>query len=356
MQQTTCAECGLTANVKSFYRFDDRIYCEPCVGKVSGEAMAQGRPSQYVALKDNSVCVRCGADNGQADFPLVGDKPFCPRCGELVTQWPYPVWLKTSLACMLALLLVALIHGKKYFRAGSDMYKGERLVHEGHYAEALPYLQRTIEIAPGSDKGVLLLSRAALLTGNVEIAQKAIQGHNGGNFEDTDNQEFREVDALWKRAASALDKVEQASKLADQDGQAAEAARLMHEAAAEYPELPGLAITADALDEGADFERKDYDGFLAITQRQWNQFPSSETAAAMASALACKYAVTGDAQYRQQAEAMLDKAHHLGANDPAQNKSYEEYAERIQYRLKSREIISRSEYNRRFRANQTKKE
>src|SRR5713226_8582731 len=114
MQQATCAGCGLATGVRSFYRFEDRTYCEPCVSKVSREAKENGRPSQYISLKDNSVCLRCGADNGQADFPLVGDKPFCPSCGELVTQWPYPVWLKASLACLLALLLVALVHGKKY--------------------------------------------------------------------------------------------------------------------------------------------------------------------------------------------------------------------------------------------------
>jgi hypothetical protein len=264
------------------------------------------------------------------------------------------VWLKASLACLLALLLVALVHGKKYFRAGSDMYKGERLVHEGHYADAVPYLQRTIEIAPGSDKAVLLLSKAALLTGNVEIAQKALQGHNEGKFEDADNPEFREVDAIWKRAVSAMDKADEAGKLADQDGRAADAARLMHEAAEGYPEAPGLAIAAESLDAGADFEAKDYDGFLALSQKQWKQFPGSQTAGAVASALACKYAVTGDAQYRQQAETMLEQARQLGANDPEQRKSYEEYAERIQYRLKTREIISPTEYNRRFRPNQPK--
>ncbi len=356
MRQATCCECALTTGVRSFYSFEGKTYCEPCVWNASNKAKESARPSQYVSLKDNTVCVRCGADNGGTDFPLVGDKPFCLRCGELITQWPYPVWLKASLAGLLALLAVALVHGKKYFRAGSDMYKGERLVHERRYAQALPYLQRTVEIAPRSDKAVLLLGKAALLTGNVQIAQKAIQGHNEGHFEDADNEDFREVNALWTRAVSALNKVDQASKLAEQDGRAADAARLMHEAASGYPELPGLAVAAEAFDEGADFERKDYDGLLVIARKQWDQFPGSATASRLASALACKYAVTGDAQFSQQAEAMLDKAHQLAANDAEQEKQYQEYSERIRYRLRSREIISPSEYNRRFRANQARKE
>jgi hypothetical protein len=356
MRQATCCACGMATGIGSFYSFEGKTFCEPCVWKAASEAKASGRPSQYVSLKDNSICARCGADNGQMDFPLVGDKPFCLQCGELITQWPYPAWLKASLAALLVLLVFALVHGRKYFRAGSDMYKGERLISERRSNEALPYLKHTVELAPGSDKAVLLLSKAALLTGNVEIAQKALQGHSGGHFDDANDEDFRDVDALWNRAVKALDKVDEASKLEEEDGKAAEAARLMHEAASLYPEMPGLATAAETLDEGTAFESKNYDAFLAIAQKQWKQYPASGTAGAVASALACKYAVTGDEQYSKQATEMLEKAHQLVGSDADGEKRYQEYSERIQYRLSSRQIISTNEYNRRFRANQGRKE
>src|SRR6266404_2052989 len=117
MRQGTCCECGLTTSIRSFYRVNGKTYCEPCVWKASREAMESGQASEYVSLKDNTICLRCGKDNGASDFPLVGDKPFCYSCGELITNWPYPKWLKVSLACLLVLLLVALVHGRKYFRA-----------------------------------------------------------------------------------------------------------------------------------------------------------------------------------------------------------------------------------------------
>jgi tetratricopeptide (TPR) repeat protein len=313
--------------------------------------MESGQASEYVSLKDNTICLRCGKDNGATDFPLVGDKPFCYSCGELITNWPYPKWLKVSLACLLVLLLVALVHGRKYFRAGRAMYKGERLVQQGDYTNALPYLQETLRIAPGSDKAVLLLSKAALLTGNVAIAQQALQGHGAGHFENADSESFRAVDALWTRAINALEKIDKASKIANEDGKAAEAARLMHEAAAAYPEMPGLAAAAEVFDEGTAFEQKDYDTFLAISMKQWKQHPGSETAAAVASALACKYAVTGDAQHRVQANEMLGRSHELVSGNPEAETRFEEYSERIEYRLKSRQIISTTEYNRRFRSN-----
>jgi Tetratricopeptide repeat len=173
MRQGTCVSCGLATTIRSFYSFEGKTFCEPCVWKASKEAEERGQPSEYVSLQDNSICIRCGADNDQSDFPLVGGKPLCPQCGGLVTNRPYPNWLKVSLALLLLLLAVALLHRRKYFRAGKDMYKGERLVHEGRFADAIPYLQRTVATAPESDKGVLLLAKAALLTGNVEVAQEA---------------------------------------------------------------------------------------------------------------------------------------------------------------------------------------
>jgi hypothetical protein len=81
----------------------------------------------------------------------------------------------------------------------------------------VPYLQETLKTAPKSDKAVLLTTKAALLSGNVEAAQKALQDHDQGHFEDVDDENFREVNALWERATRAMEKAEQASKLEEQD-------------------------------------------------------------------------------------------------------------------------------------------
>jgi hypothetical protein len=251
------------------------------------------------------------------------------------------------------LLVIALVNGRKYFHAGRSLYVGERLVDEGHFEQALPYLQETLQLAPESDKAVLLAAKAALMAGRVDIADKAIQGHEGGHFEDP-GADFREVKALWDRANKALAKADSASKLADQDGHAAEAAKLMHEAATEYPEAKGLAVAAEMFDEGTAFEDKDYDRFISIAQKQWNGYPGSGTAAVLSSAFACKYALNGDPKYKKQSEDMLKEAERRAGQTPDERKPFEEYAERIRYRLTSREIISKTEYDRRFRSGQTK--
>ena len=70
------------------------------------------------------------------------------------------------------------------------------------------------------------------------------------------------------------------------------------------------------------------------------------------SALACKYAVTGDANLRKQSEDMLKESQERAKSTPEGVKWFEEYAERIHHRLQSREIIDKTEYDRRFRQGQ----
>jgi hypothetical protein len=126
----------------------------------------------------------------------------------------------------------------------------------------------------------------------------------------------------------------------------------MIEAAHEYPEAPGLAVAALVYKGGDAFERKDYDLFLATTREALALMPDEpRLVASVASALACKYAVSGDPAYRVEAESLLARAGTLSAQrSPAEQADHAEYAERIQHRLTSRLIIDRDEYNRRFRA------
>ncbi len=181
-------------------------------------------------------------------------------------------------------------------------------------------------------------------------ASKALQDHNGGRFENAEKPEFKEVSGLWNRATGALEKAEQAEKLEAEDGKEIEAARLMHEAAVTYPEMPGLAFAAESYDEGVAFLKHDYDAFLAIAEKQWKQQNLPETAAAVASALACKYAITADIIYRQRSEEMFKTARQLAQGNADALKGLDEFEERNYYRLESRTIISKQEYDRRFRS------
>jgi hypothetical protein len=115
--------------------------------------------------------------------------------------------------------------------------------------------------------------------------------------------------------------------------------------------MTALADAAEYLDSGAAFDRKDYDKYLSLAEAQWRAHPESGAIAGMvASAQACKYAATGTADWKQKAEETMEKAKRLAQKSPEDMKSFEEYAERIRYRLTSREIIDKPEYDRRFRS------
>jgi hypothetical protein len=354
MSEATCSACGLQASIRSLFDLNGQIYCGSCVRTASENAKRSGQPSGYMPLINRSICARCNTYMGdQSTSVQIGIARFCGSCAPLIKDWGYPSWLKIGLAAVLALLVVALIHGKKYFHAGRAMYVGERLVGEGKYSDALPYLKETLTIAPSSDKASLLAAKAALMIGDVLSAQKALEGHDGGHYEDGQDAQFLEVNNLWDRANQALEKADQAGKLAKQDGKAAQAAKLMHEAATLYPQLAGFAFAAESLDAGAAFDRADFDAFLAISEHQWNEQNASETAAQLASALSCKYAVTGIIPFRQRAQEMMEKATQLAQGDKEALESLKEYAPRIQYRLDSRRIITKQQYDQLFRGGKT---
>jgi len=351
MSQAICSRCGQSFAIKSLFDLNGVTYCEACAQTASKEAREQGHPASYIPLINKSICARCNAYIGSSpDNAQIGTLRFCAACAPLVKDWDYPQWLKLSLAAVLLLLIASLVHSRKYFQAGREMYIGEHLVKQGRYASALLHLQETLRIAPASDKAALLAAKAALLSGDVASASKALQDHNGGRFENAEKPEFKEVSGLWNRATGALEKAEQAEKLEAEDGKEIEAARLMHEAAVTYPEMPGLAFAAESYDEGVAFLKHDYDAFLAIAEKQWKQQNLPETAAAVASALACKYAMTADIIYRQRSEEMFKTARQLAQGNVDALKGLDEFEERNYYRLESRTIISKQEYDRRFRS------
>ena len=97
----------------------------------------------------------------------------------------------------------------------------------------------------------------------------------------------------------------------------------------------------------------DYEGFLRWTVESLNRFPEAGRAeAGVASAYACKYAVSGVAADKAQTLFHLAKARKLAKESVPLNREcalcLREYEERTLYRLETREIISSGEYGRRF--------
>jgi tetratricopeptide (TPR) repeat protein len=346
MLQGKCEQCGATDSVALFKGVDGKLLCGRCTEQVVEQVKAKRTAVEIVSIIDPTVCYQCKADYGSTQLPLIGGLPFCARCAPGLYERPFPPWLKLSLAGLLVLLGVALVHGARYFKAGKALVQGERLVAARRYEEAIPQLEAALAIAPDCEKAILLLGKADLLTGRYEEARKTLTGHKGGQFKE--GPLTSEVVQIHARVARGLEKAQEATKLLEA-GKSVEAARTYHEAAALLPEAPGLAAAVEVADAFAAFHRKDYDTFLALAEKGWKGHPgSSDYAAVLASALACKYAVTGDPAFRTRAEEMLEKAREFAASSPAATQSITEYEERTRYRLRTRKILDPKEYNRRF--------
>ncbi len=350
MSDTICSGCGTATPINSLYDLNDKAYCGACVKPAIEAAKAGGQPAFAYPLANKLICARCNTYLSEgAPFLQSKHLRFCEPCGAMVKDWKYPQWLRLSFVGLLVLLVVALAHGSKYFAAGKSLYVGERLVEERRYAEALPHLQKTLNIAPDSDKAALLTAKAALLSGKPEIADKALHGHNGGHFEDASKPEFQEVIGMWNRANKAFEEFEKAEKLQSEEGHEAEAAQLMHAAAADYPQFPNIALALNYYDGGVAFTKKEYDTFLSLAMKNWDLLQSAWTALSMVSALDCKYAVTGDTQYRDRSEEMMAKARQMAAGNKEMMDRLAEFEDRHKYRLETRKIITKDEYDRRFR-------
>lgn len=353
MSNQPCSSCGASFPIQSLYDLNGKAYCATCVKPAVDSAKAGGQPAVPVALINKSICARCNNYLSEGT-PVVQMRHlrFCEACAAMIKDWKYPQWLRLSLAATLLLLFVALAHGAKYFSAGKSLYVGERLVEEKKYADALPHLQKTLRVAPGSDKAALLAAKAAILSGHPDMADEALHGHNNGYFEDAQSEQFQEVNSMWKRVNEAADDVEKAEKLDEQEGHEAEAANLIRSAAAKYPQFPYIDLLIDRYDGSLAFAKKDYDKFFSIADKDWQELPTPSTAAMLSSALACKYAVTGDQQLRRRSEEMLAKSREMAHGDAESLKNIAEFEERLKYRLETREIITKNEYDRRFRQNQ----
>jgi tetratricopeptide (TPR) repeat protein len=323
---------------------DRSIICRPCAEKAFQEAKAAGRETNFARIVDPTICGICKADHGSSELPLIGGVFACGNCSKGLYERPFPQWLKLSLAGLVLLLGAGLWRGLPYFKAGRHLVQAERAMDRQDYSAAAAHFQEVLKVHPTSQKVALLGAKANLMIGDLAGAQAFLKQRE--QFESDDL--FTEVSNFWKRAMDAYDKADKASKL-EESGQDEQAAKLMHEASSEYPQSVDLAVSAMHLDAGVAFDRKDYDAFLRISTAELEKEPNNPAiVAGVSSAMACKYAVTGDPAFRKQSEDTLAKAQVLAQRSAEEKSSFDSYSQRIRYRLATREIIDTKEYNRRF--------
>jgi hypothetical protein len=294
MQSLTCKSCGQEHPKVETVEVAGTTLCKTCAEKFVDEH--PHTPAEDVRNNiDPTVCVNCGADNGDSPHALLMQLPACGACINFFRHRPFPAWIKISFAALVFLVLFSMVWNWRFFAGHFEIKAAFQAMVQGNIEEAVIKISAAAKHVPESQA--------------IRELAKYFQGL------------LNLKDEKWQ---DAIDCFSNCSLLPR-----------------EY-EVPLMLSRAEA---GLAFDQKDYDRFLQAVEAIAREQPGDPMAiAAIASALACKYAVSGDDNLRRQAEDKLTEAKNLGLE--ASNSG--RYEERIRHRLETREIIDSEEFMRRF--------
>jgi hypothetical protein len=279
---------------------------------------------------------------GVASEGRIGAVPVCPRCEPVARRHPVPGWLKGSGVLLGALLVANFFWGARHWEPARDYVLASRAAASGDWRQAASLLTAVLDEAPGSEPALLLKIKADLLSGDPDSAFRHIEMFGDRK---TSNPLLAEINQKLARVEQAGKKAAEGRSLAESNQDEAALAAFA-EAAEAYPEFEGFQIARDMAEANVAFGRHDYASFTATARRLHKARPEDPTLRMMlASGLAAQYAASGDESFMASANAELEQA--LAAAGAQPDPELVGYAERIRYRLATREIITTEEYERR---------
>jgi hypothetical protein len=274
------------------FNVHERTLCPTCAEDFFRGHVGTKRAVRHV---DPTVCVNCGADNGDTPHGQLMKLPTCGQCIDFYRNRPFPGWVKASFAAILVLVIVSLAWNWRFFQAHFEIKAAWAAMAKGDAKTAAAKMSAAAAHVPEAPD---LDELAALFQGLLCLEE---------------------------------------DKCADAEACFARCARLP-------PEFQVAALRQQAA-AGAAFDRKDYDRFLQVAEDIARQQPRDAIARAqVASALACQYAVRGEPELRRRAEAKLEEAKQMDSAALQAGR----YEERIRHRLQTREVISGQEFLKRF--------
>lgn len=292
------------------------VYCATCKSDsihqndsvlVDGEVMCVGCFEQRFPTRedarnfnvefrvDDTICATCGHDNGQDALRMLGRKPLCEPCHLAVQERVNPKWLKLFFAGLLACILFTLGANWPYFIAYNEFNKGVDFVNTGDYESAAKSFET-----------------AAISTNNGDL-RVLTSYYRGLSYMQRGNPAF--AVAEFEFCQDKLPK--------DYD-------------------VDALLLDAQI---GASFDEEQYDRMLELSVKNYEMNASSIRACSqVASAHACMYAITGDASHKQQSVRHLEIARALIDDEEL----YHSMLNHVEYRLSTREILTREAFTKRF--------
>ncbi|MBL7937919.1 MAG: hypothetical protein JNL43_01050 [Flavobacteriales bacterium] len=296
MFTSTCSECQREeVPLREFIRVDGRLVCGRCFDRLFPSEEDQ-KGKLISRLSEMTSCAFCGKQAPEVSIKNMGGSPVCITCSNELISKPFPIWVKAFFTGVLLLVVLSIVWNWRFL--------------QGYWAT------KDME--------------RALATGDLERAVRA---------SDMAMQAVPEQDEL-----ALMSDYFHGIQLLKQDSSRAALKRF--ETVAYY--APGkfeLGPVMQAAKIGVAFDDHDYDTFLTLTREAARAAPMEPmNLAALSSALACKYAVSGDTAVRDSAMMLITKALSITPNDTV----LLEYVERLNHRLTTREIIDRSTFHERF--------
>ncbi|MGA2916037.1 MAG: hypothetical protein ABSE89_08445 [Sedimentisphaerales bacterium] len=296
MQTAKCEKCGQQFPINETLKIENITLCKTCGEKIISEQKGIKSVKQQTDL---TICTNCGKDNGSQQLPLLAGLPVCPECETFFKHRPFPLWVKAFLFGVIAAAVFVLVWNIRFVKAYVETKNSFRYFMGNDLEKAVEMMNSASNHVPESGE----------LRGMASF-------YKGMLFLQRDN--YTEALATLNSCRKLLPS-KHWDKILD-----------------EYTTMAAI---------GAAFDNNDYDRFLALTSENYKKNPNDGFACAqVSSAYACKFAVTGDEQFKEKSLNMLDKARSLSKTDP----TFQEYEQRILNRLYSREIITRSEFQKRF--------
>jgi len=293
-----CDQCGHEFAMNDTIRLHGRPVCIQCAEKTLAGGVKVPKEAVEIQI-DPTVCRNCGFDNGAVPLEKLAGLPACNPCIHAFRHRPFPGWIKGAAVSLILLVIFALWWNGRFYLAYGEMRAAFRAWGEGNVPSAAALMGRAADRVP----------------------------------ENADLRAF----ADFFRGAELL----QADK-------SAEAIECLQKCQSRIPPEAGVAELILHATMGKCYDEQDYDGFLKAAQEVDKRSPGRPmTRAGVASAYACKYAVTGDDAFKQKSLEALGQAKQMPA-DPERAEALAKYENRIRHRLATREIIRRQEFDRRF--------
>jgi hypothetical protein len=296
MRKQDCKHCGQGFGLNQLYSVFDEVLCQSCADKrLKDVPRKEVTPKTVYAMHDPTVCARCKADNGLDAYDLFLEVPICTPCRNHMKHYPFPLWIKA--ACVVIAVMVGFtIHmNLRFFKARIFLTQSMRLGFvDNQWEQASQGMEQVVTLIPESpDLKVLWHYTAGINELQSDHSQKAV------------------------------DHLEQCNNLPE-----------------DY-HVKTLLLDAQS---GVVFNKKDYPEFLRISQQRQKLYPNDPMILAqVSSAYACIYAAEGRDEDKQKSLDTLRHAEQLYGNSIPEG--FTEYKERILYRLETRQILTKKEYD-----------